>query len=201
MKQKLLFFLLSAFAFTSCNSVYLQNSSVFNNADLGSYKTFMMQPVDKDLPGNMMVTDVENIYDAVSKQLRIRGYKEVNSNPDMLVFVAISVKESLQTRVSSSPYPVYGTSFFFDYLPAPGFYSHGWYSSTQVSTVVNHEGDLMIDLVDAQKNMHIFCAEVRTPSDNRVYKDLDLLQEVAETLFSEFPMPVVRSIKRDERKK
>lgn len=172
---------------SSCGTYTLEQSKVLNNADLASYKTFMIEPADgSTIPPYLSMNDVSNIYKSISKQLYSRGYISVPSNPDMIVYVAMSVKQVIETKDLIPP----GSDFGYRYFSPRAAYLDSYYSDAQVISGISKEGILMVDMVDARKNMHIFCAEVSSLAEDSGVnvKDLSKLDQATEVLFSRYPV-------------
>lgn len=172
---------------SSCGTYTLEQSKVLNNADLASYKTFMIEPADgSTIPSYLSMNDVSNIYKSISKQLYSKGYISVPSNPDMIVYVAMSVKQVIETKDLIPP----GSDFGYRYFSPRAAYLDSYYSDAQVISGISKEGVLMVDMVDARKNMHIFCAEVSSLAEDSGVnvKDLSKLDQATEVLFSRYPV-------------
>lgn len=185
--KKLLPVLFGVMAFLcSCSPYTLENSKVLNNANLSTYKTFTIQPADAaNLPEGALMGDVENIYKAIANQLIARGYKEVPSNPDMLVCLAMSVSQKIETKDALPPTT---GRFGYHYFGARASYVHSYYDDAKIISGISKEGLLMMDIVDASNNVHIFCAEVSAIADGTKIKDMQQIQEAAAKLFSKFPV-------------
>lgn len=183
--------LIAAFAFllTSCGTYTLKQSDVLNNADMSSYKTFMISKADNSqLPGNLMPEDAANIGKAVAQQLIDRGYKQVSTNPDMIVYLALSVEQVIETKDALPP----GGGFGYRYFGPRAAYVHSYYDDAQIISGVSTQGLLMMDIVDAKRNIHVFCSEISALADDNgeKVKDLNELKKATDVLFSKFPIPV-----------
>lgn len=182
--------LIAAFAFllTSCGTYTLKQSDVLNNADMSSYKTFMISKADNSqLPGTLMPEDAANIGKAVAQQLIDRGYKQVSTNPDMIVYLALSVEQVIETKDALPP----GGGFGYRYFGPRAAYVHSYYDDAQIISGVSTQGLLMMDIVDAKRNIHVFCSEISAlaDGDGEKVKDLNELKKATDVLFSKFPIP------------
>lgn len=189
MKRAILTLLAALLMFSSCGTYTLHNSKVLNNADMSSYKTFMIQPAEEAMiPEGLSMGDVKNIANAVSTQLKMRGYQEVSTNPDMIVYMAMSVKQVIETKDAIPPAT---PGFGYRYLSPRASYVHNYYNDAQIISGISKQGLLMVDIVDAKENIHVFCAEVSALADEKgaKVKDLNELNEAAALLFSRFPIP------------
>lgn len=173
---------------SSCGTYTLKQSEVLNDANMASYKTFMIEPADgSTIPSYLSMNDVNNIYRSISKQLYDRGYSSVETNPDMIVYVAMSVQQVIQTKDFIPP----GSDFGYRYFSPRGAYLSNYYDDAQVITGISKEGVLMVDILDARRGVHVFCSEVSSSAQDDVVniKDLSKLDEAATVLFSKFPVP------------
>jgi hypothetical protein len=189
MEMKKIFIMVSVAVLTlaSCGTLTLEQSKVLNNADLASYKTFMIEPADgSTIPSYLSMNDVRNIYRSISGQLYKRGYKYVSTNPDMVVYVAMSVKQVIKTKDLIPP----GSGFGYRYFSPRAAYLDSYYSNAQIISGISKEGVLMVDIVDARKNIHVFCAEVSSLAEDSGVnvKDLSKLDQATEVLFSRYPV-------------
>lgn len=188
MKKFLSFILFFSLFLSSCSPFTLESSKVLNNANLSSYNTFMIQPAETNsLPEGIMIGDVKNVYNAVSDQFILRGYKEVSTNPDIIVFLAMSVKQKIETK-DAVPQSGYG----YRYFGRRSSYVHSYYNDAQIISGISNEGTLMMDVVDAKTNIHVFCSEVSSVADGTKIKDLQKIQEASMVLFSKFPVSPVK---------
>lgn len=190
MEMKKIFIMVSVAVLTlaSCGTLTLEQSKVLNNADLASYKTFMIEPADGSaIPSYLSMDDVNNIYNSISKQLYQRGYVSVSTNPDMIVYVAMSVKQVIKTKDLVPP----GSGFGYRYFSPRAAYLDSYYSDAQIISGISKEGVLMVDMVDTRKKMHIFCAEVSSLAEDSGInvKDLSNLDQATGLLFSKYPVP------------
>lgn len=183
--KKATLLLITLLTVLSCSPYTLESSKVLNNASLETYKTFMIQPADANsLPEGVLIEDVNNIYKAVANQLIARGYKEVPSNPEMLVCLALSVSQKIETKDALPP----AGGFGYRYFGPRASYVHSYYDDAQIISGISKEGNLMMDIVDTSNNVHIFCAEVSAIADGTKIKDLQQIQEAVEKLFSRYPV-------------
>lgn len=185
MKKSLLLIFLSLVLFNSCGNPYhLAKSNVLNNADLTKYKTFMIQAAEQScLPEGWLVSDAQNVAKAIVAQLESRGYKRVSTNPEMIVYLAASEKQVIETKDAIPPTATYG----YRYFGPRAAYAHSYYDNTQIISDIRVEGQLMMDIVDSQDNIHIFCAELTAEKGSMDIKDLTQINEAIATLFSKFP--------------
>jgi hypothetical protein len=187
MKKLIIMVSAAVVMFASCGTYTLEQSKVLNNADMASYKTFMIEPADgSTIPSYLSMNDVKNIYKSISDQLYSRGYVSVSTNPDMIVYVAMSVKQVIQTKDLIPP----GSDFGYRYFSPRSAYLDSYYSNAQIISGISKEGILMVDIVDPKKNMHVFCAQVSSLAEDSGVnvKDLSKLNQATEVLFSRYPV-------------
>ena len=90
MKRAILTLLAALLMFSSCGTYTLQNSKVLNNADMSSYKTFMIQPAEEAMiPEGLSMGDVKNIAKKLSKLLSYRKRKPIS-----IVFFLLLIKQA-----------------------------------------------------------------------------------------------------------
>ncbi len=187
MKRLVILVTAAVIMLSSCGTFTLEQSKVLNNADMASYKTFMIEPADgSTIPSYLSMDDVKLIYRSISDQLYRRGYISVSTNPDMIVYVAMSVKQVIQTKDLIPP----GSDFGYRYFSPRGAYLDNYYSNAQIISGISKEGVLMVDIVDARKKIHVFCAQVSSLAEDGGVnvKDLSELDQATEVLFSRYPV-------------
>lgn len=91
---------------------------------------------------------------AVSRELNARGYKLVESNPDLLINFNTNAREQVDIR--STPTMNYGMGYGY-YGYRGGLYASGpIYGGTDVQTVRYKQGTANIDVVDAAKKQLVW---------------------------------------------
>jgi hypothetical protein len=181
--RNLILFLTLVLMTSACSPFHLESSQVLNKADMNSYKTFKIQAAEgATLPEGMTMRDAENIANAISKELLDRGYTAVQSNPDMIVYLALSVKTIISTK-DAIP-----NRYGYNYFPVRGSYIHNYYSDAKIISDISDQGMLMMDIVDSARNIHIFCSEVSSLAEGQNIRDLEKIAEAASVLFSKFPL-------------
>lgn len=205
--KKIVLLAFAAICMASCSPYVLKSSSVLNNSDLSSYKSFQMQKVEDDkIPEEIMKPDVERIYYVIAKELESRGYVQKESGADLTVYLGLTTQDHIETSVDGSAVGVHvGTAY--GYGPAPiGWgryrymgalpYNHAYYSTSNATatTEVVTEGVVIVDLVDNSDNEHVFCAQLESKlsGDQIILKDNEKLTDAVGTLFKKFPVPVVK---------
>lgn len=120
---------------------------------------------------------------AVGRELEARGYRHVETNPDLLVNFFVSIGE--QTDIRSTPSPTMGAGYYG--------YRYGMYSawpaySTDVSTVTYKVGTANIDLIDAGRKQLVWegVAEGRI-NDEALEDPGPAIDAVVAELFATYP--------------
>jgi hypothetical protein len=113
-------------------------------AEFGSYRTFSFStPLGTDSPqySSMLSTFLK---DATRRELESRGYRYVDSDPDLLVNFYVKTKEKV-TSTSVPTGPAYGAGYY-------GYrgMNYGVWSGYETQVSQYTEGTLNIDLVDTR---------------------------------------------------
>ncbi len=167
-----------------CGPTYqVMESKVYNEADLSAYKTFAVARLERDrIPPSMSYSDCEILVKAVEKQMIMRGYQMVKTDPQLLIYIGISVVDRVQTEQ-------------FNPIPRPYYFSRramwlrDYYSNVKFVTGVNQEGTLTVDVVDVMKEELVFSGSVYSVMDKqRHLREIDELDEAIADLFKNFPL-------------
>lgn len=200
--KKLLTLAFAAICMASCSPYVLKSSSVLNDSDLSSYKSFQMQKIDDEkLPEEIMKPDVERIYYVIAQELKSRGYVQQDSGADLTVYLGLTTKDHIETDVDASTVGMnvgvgYGIAprrwGRYRYLgPTP--YTNAYFTTDATTTTeVVTEGVVVVDLVENEDNTHVFCAQLESKlsGDQIILKDNEKLADAVSTLFKKFPLPV-----------
>lgn len=119
-------------------------------ADFGQYRTWgFYEPIAMEESGySTWISD--RIKDNVRREMAARGYRYVESDPDLAVNFQGIVRE--RTDVWSTPRTDF--HYFYSYRHRTYFAVPFWYDDTQVSQYT--EGTLTVDLVDAGRNRMVW---------------------------------------------
>lgn len=184
--------LLVAFLSISCSPFSLVNSSVYNNANLGLYKTFrIVAPPEGDLPPGMTMVTYYNIAAAIREQMVERGFVESDKS-NLLVNIAITVQKEIETAPAIPPGYAYN-GFYPYYMYPRNLYWQSYYANAKVITGIYEEGVLTMELVDVNKKIALYSSSVSTiiqPGDAQ-FRDLTDIAEAVKVLFSEFPLKLL----------
>ena len=124
----------------------------------------------------------ERVKENVRREMAARGYRYVESNPDLQVNFQGVVRE--RTQVWSMPRTDY--HYFYSYRHRAYYAVPFWYDETQVSNYT--EGTLTVDLVDAARNRMVWTGAAigRVTRATPQEKMLEVDQAIA-AIFSEYP--------------
>lgn len=179
--KKLLFFI-SLLLLAACSSYTVLDSKVYNQAVLSQYKTFAIAaPESNAMPPGMTMRDYDALATAVRDQLIRRGYEEA-SNPDLVVYIGISVNDKIETKDAIPPTAPY-------YFGRRGAWMRNYYSDTKVITGVSKEGIVSVDIVDEKEQKVVYAGSVSSLVDRQQHiRDLDELNKAMTDLFKKFPV-------------
>jgi hypothetical protein len=204
MKRTMMMFLSGILLITlsACSGPYhLLASKVLNNADMASYKTFTFVPYDQQNkqvnPWKVKISeaDYNGIINAIRQQMIQRGFTET-SDGAILIDVGLTVLRN--ATINTNIYPAWGGVRYF----YPGYFRwHGWapywrdreyraYSTARI----DKEGVLVVDMIDARREVHLFTAAVSAVLDpsHQQLKDPAQLQQACNVLFAKFPVHVLK---------
>jgi len=123
-----------------CTSTPTVHSNTDPTANLSSYKTYGFVPQPGTNRGGYSTPLTTNFEMAISRELDARGYRKVDTDPDLLVNFNANSKENVDLRST--------------YTPGPYYYGYrgGMYGGVNdVQTVRYKVGTANIDIVDANK--------------------------------------------------
>lgn len=197
--RKLIFLLvvLAGFIAWGCSPYTLLNSTVYNNADVGSIRTFKIATPENDqLPPKMTMTDYYNISNAIRQQLTARGFTESPDSP-LLVNFGLTVETNIQTEPALPPgyWPGYWNGFggWRSYWIYPrSLYLQNYYQNAELITGIQKEGVLTIDIVDVPNHSYVWSASVGsvlTPG-NKEIRDNAAIVQIVDLAFKKFPVPL-----------
>jgi hypothetical protein len=200
--KKILSFCLMATLLSSlvgCSPFTLENSEVYNNANLAQYHTFrIVTPGEGKLPPGMEMVTYYNIAAAIREQMLERGFKE-DSSSQLLINIALTVHKEIQTEPAIPPgyYPPYPGPYYNGmyphYIYPRSFYWQSYYSNAKIITGIYREGVLTMDIVDMQQKLPLYSSSVSTilENGNSQFRNLQGIAEAVQTLFSKFPVPLL----------
>lgn len=178
---------------SSCSPFTLVNSTVYNNSDVGEYKTFrIVAPPEGSLPPGMTMVTYYNIAAAIREQMVERGFTESAISP-LMVNIALTVQKEIETA-PALPTGYFAYNGMYPYYMYPrNLYWQNYYSNAKVITGIYREGVLTMELVDTDKKIALYSSSVSTilqPGDSQ-FRNLSEIAEAVKTLFSDFPVKLL----------
>ena len=149
--------------------------------DLASYQTFsFMRPLGTDRSGARTLLS-QHLMDAATRELEMRGLREVDARGDLLVNFVVSTRETISTRPSSGMSMHHGRGRYGTW----GGYSMSM-STTEV--VQRTEGTLAVDVVDRARNQLVWegAATGRVTDSTRQNLEENIHNAIAD-IFAQFP--------------
>lgn len=179
--------------FTSCSPFTLVNSTIYNNSNIGEYKTFrIVAPPEGSLPPGMTMVTYYNIAAAIREQMTDRGFIESKDSP-LMVNIALTIQKEIETAPALPPgYYAYNGMYPY-YMYPRNLYWQSYYANAKVITDIYREGVLTMELVDTEKKIALYSSSVSTilePGDTQ-FRNLSEIAEAVKTLFSEFPVKLL----------
>lgn len=184
--------------FTSCSPFSLINSTVYNSADLSSYKTFrIVTPEEGKIPPGMGLVGYYNISAAIREQMMERGFKE-DPNSSLLINIALTVQQEIQTEPALPPgyFPYNG--YYPFYMYPRNLYWQSYYANAKVITGIYKEGVLTMEMVNIAEKIPLYSSSVSTvlqPGQPQL-RNLSDIADAVNVLFSQFPVPLLPQYKK-----
>lgn len=126
---------------------------------------------------NMRVNAIKN---AVANEMDKRGFKKINSNPDLLINIGIISKEQIQTKT---------TTFGQDGPYYMGQRNYQWKTSDQEIGRYK-DGTATVHLVDAKQNKLVWRGSVQGVIPDRELLIEDAIKQAIVKLFTKFPVAI-----------
>jgi|GEM_PF-899063 hypothetical protein len=201
MRKTVVLFFLGALliGFSSCSGSYhLLASKVLNNADMASYKTFSFVPYDQQ---NTQVNsrkikiseaDYNAIINAIRLEMNRRGLTET-SDGTILIDIGLTVLRN--ATINTNVFPTWGgiryyyPGYFHRFYAGVPYWRDGGYRA-YTTAKIDKEGVLVMDMIDAKREVHLFTAAVSKVLDpsHLQLKDPVQLQQACKVLFAKFPI-------------
>jgi hypothetical protein len=160
---RLIAFGLLALIATACGSYQPAVRSDYDRAaDFGAYKTFGFPPAAGTDRGGYATLITSHFKEAVKREMNIRGYTFVESNPDLLV----NFYSETRDKTDVYPYPMSSLTLGYGYgYRRFGYPRYGWYSAWpfynhDIDVVSYTAGTLKLDVIDAKKEQTVWEARV-----------------------------------------
>lgn len=203
--KKIFGFIMMLALLASCSPYALVNSETYNDADLTEYRTFhIVTPDEGSLPPSMQMVTYYNIAAAIREQMLERGYTEDPSSP-LLINIGLTVHREIETEPALPPgYMPYTGPYYNGYYPYfvyPRYnYWTSYYANAKVITGIYKEGVLTMDFINVKTKTPLYSASVATILDNGDgrFRNLKGIAEAVQTLFSQFPVPLLPQYRGDK---
>lgn len=148
------------------------------SVDFSAFKTFAWDPSPQPTARPMLLAAIKA---AVNEELTKSGLKEVASGPDMYVQIyggtesdsAISYSDLLYGPAGITPFD----QSFLMWGAIPG----------AVTTVIVHEGELVVDLLDAHRKKLVWRGIAKEKLSTQRSKALNQVNTAVEKLFAQYP--------------
>jgi len=180
---------------TGCAGTYkLENSQVLNQTNLSLYRTFAITPYAQAAQGVqkgravLSEMDYNNLANGIRMQMISRGYTEY---PASNLVIALGLFMERDADVTTNLYPAYPYGGFgWRGRGFRGGYAYQGYTTARVYK----EGIWVVDMIDTQRQVHVFSAAVSAEMDPRqqTLKDIGEIQKASSVLFKKFPVKPIR---------
>jgi hypothetical protein len=139
--------LASVLLLSACSSPPRVYSNEDPEAVFSTYKTYAFQDkLGTDRPEYTSLLS-QYLKVAVQREMNARGYREVETNPDLLVNFYVTTKE----KIRSTSTPAYGG--YYGYRP---YGTWGGYAGYETTITQYTEGTLTIDVVEAKRDQLVW---------------------------------------------
>jgi len=179
MKQlSILLFLITLFA---CASPKVLDVSTAPEANFSQYKTFAFYEVTAlgDTITEGFNDKVGYIKKAIAAEMEQRQFKQVSSNPDLLINIGIAIKLEVQTRETD-----WRTDGMMKYV---GQRNYKW-QSKEIEVGRYRRGAFTLHVIDAAKNHMLWTATLRGSLPDDSTKLAAFANKSVQALFSKFPV-------------
>jgi len=186
-RLKLFFVLLSVFV-ASCASRPTIRSHSDPSADFSSYQTFGFASELGTDRGGYSTLITRSFRNAVQREMTARGYRYVESGPDLVANFNSNVREETDIRTTTAPSATVGVGYYG--------YRYGMYSawpmyqySPEVTTTHYQVGTANIDIVDTSRNQLVWegIGEARLTNNDLSNMD-NLISDAVAQIFAEYPV-------------
>ena len=145
--------------------------------DFSQFKTYAIDPVD-NAPRPMLRLAIQA---AVQDDLTKRGLTKVDSNPDLYVQMYGAIDTDFTTTYFD---PIYGSG-----IPPSNSRYEAWYVMPgTVTSVLIPKGQLMVDLIDANKKRLVWRGTAKQKLSDKREKLLEQVNTAVEKMFQQYPV-------------
>ena len=160
-----------------CSPYRVVRNQTDNSATWLAYRTFAFVDTNRidPTPRDAYQAAVEQVKQAVTAELKARGYQQTQDNPDLLVNLGTVVKQKTHTRPTTiNEAPLY-----------IGQRRYSW-RSQEVPVGTYNEGTVSLHVVDAQRNALVWDVAVSSVLNRRSVAPVQIGEAVAK-VFEKFP--------------
>jgi hypothetical protein len=126
------------------------------SADFATYRTYSyVDPVGTDKAGYSSII-TQHFKSAIDNEMSARGYRKVDSNPDLLVNFSANATEKVDVRSTPTPTMGMGVGYGGYYGYRGSMYGAWPMYTNDVSTVRYQVGTLNVDVVDARRKQLVW---------------------------------------------
>jgi hypothetical protein len=126
------------------------------SADFATYRTYSyVDPVGTDKAGYSSII-TQHFKSAIDNEMSARGYRKVESNPDLLVNFSANATEKVDVRSTPTPTMGMGVGYGGYYGYRGSMYAAWPMYTNDVSTVRYQVGTLNVDVVDARRKQLVW---------------------------------------------
>jgi len=169
--RKQVAFTIAGLLFLFCaSSIFAQkvNTDWDHEANFSNYKTYAWIESKHPAPSDL---SHKRIIENIDKQLAAKGFTKVTDNADVLVVYNAGVKEQVSVQG-------------YDY----GYGRYRWGGGmTTYSKVVELQGTLVIDLVDAHKKELVWCGTATDTLSDKPEKNTQKIEKATAKVFKNYP--------------
>ncbi len=179
--------LLAAMIFGCAASGPTIRSDYDRSVDFSTLRTFGFPERTGTDRGGYATLVTSHFKEAIKREMTVRGFTYVETNPDMLVNFYSEVRERTEVHSYPGPYMGYGYGYGYGY-PRYGWYS-AWpfyYDGIDVDTYT--VGTLKVDVVDLKRRQTIWEASVEDRLTDKAQDDpQSTISRLITTMFAKFP--------------
>ena len=179
-----LFVILAVAMLAACASGPQVRTDHDPTADFSQYRTWSYySPIAMEASGYSTWIS-ERIKDNVRKEMEARGYRYVESSPDLQV----NFQGVVQDKTDVWTMPRSDVQWFYSYRHRSYVAVPVWYDQTQVSRY--REGTLTVDLVDGKRNRMVWTAAASAPVPGKKMppeKRMAELDRAIAAIFAKYP--------------
>lgn len=164
----------------SCSQI-LVTHDYDRDMNFTGFKTYGWHAIERSIEMNDLV--INRVKEAVASELQLKGFRQVQENPDLLVNIHIVTRQKIS--INDWGYPTGG------YWRRGYGYDFG-YGYGGVSSRTYEEGTLMIDMIDAAGNNLVWrgtATDIIDPSLSPEQRTLEINEAVAMILLEFPPFP------------